>query len=114
MKNIGEKIKFNQDIEVEKCFGTKDIIKEGSVVWIGADGFIHHRNGMIQTFADKKELKGYSVEGLADFIWLHIRNNTCVNEDLLEDYDEDVSGFKEVIMDALEELGFYNHEGNRS
>ena len=114
MKNIGQRIRFTKDIEVEKCFGTKDVIKKDTVAWIGADNLIHHRNGMIQNFADKEEIKGYSVEGLADYIWLYIRNNTCVNEELLEDYDDSSENVKESIIDALEELGFYDNTGNRS
>lgn len=114
MKNIGQRIRFTKDVEVEKCFGTKDIIKKGSVAWVGVDGFVHHQNGLIQNFSNEEELKGYSVEGLAEYIWLYIRNNTCIDENLLEDYDESSENVKEAIMDALEELGFYDHTGNRS
>lgn len=114
MKNIGQRIRFTKDVEVEKCFGTKDIIKKDSIAWVGADGLIHHKNSMIQSFADKEEIKGYSVEGLADFIWLYIRNHTCIDENLLEDYDETSGNIKEAIMNALEELGFYDNTGNRS
>lgn len=114
MKNIGERIRFTKDVEVEKCFGTKDVIKKGTVAYTGADGFIHHKNGMIQKFADDEEVKGYSVKGLAEFVWLYIRNNTCVDENLLGDYDDSSENVKDAIMDALEELGFYDNAGNRS
>lgn len=114
MKNIGQRIRFTKDVEVEKCFGTKDIVKKDSVAWIGADGLIHHRNGMIQNFAEEEELKGYSVEGLADYIWLFITNKTYVTKDTLDDIGETVEEVKEAIMDALEELGFYDNTGNRS
>lgn len=113
MKNIGQRIIFTEDLEVEKCFGTKDVIKEGSVAWVGVDGLIHHRNGMIQKFSEEEELSGYSVKGLADYIWLFIRNNTYVTEDTLDDIGETVEEVKKTIMDALEELGFYDNTGNR-
>ena len=114
MKNIGQRIRFTKDVEVERCFGTKDVIKKDSVAWVGADGLIHHKNSMIQKFENEEEVQGYSVEGLADYIWLYIRNYTCIDENLLEDYDESSENVKEVIMNALEELGFYDHTGNRS
>lgn len=113
MKNIGQRIVLTEDIEVKKCFGANDVIKKGSIAWVGADGLVHYKNSMIQKFTDDEEIKGYSVEGLADYIWLYIRNYTCIDENLLEDYDESSENVKEAIMNALEELGFYDHTGNR-
>lgn len=112
--NIGQVLVANRDIEIERCLGTKDIIKKGTKLYIGADNFAHHKDGTIQPIGDNIEIKGYSVSGLADFIWLYIRNNTLVNEDLLKEYDETSDCIKEAIMDALEELGMYDHTGNRS
>lgn len=51
-------------------------------------------------------IQGYSVDGLADFIWLYLRNYTPINEDTLRAYDVGPECVKEAIMDALEELGF--------
>lgn len=114
MYNIGQVLIANKDIEVEMCFGEKSIIKKGTKTYIRADNFAHHKDGTIQPLAENAEVSGYSVSGLADFIWLYIRNNTPINEDVLEDYDESPECVKEAIMDALEELGFYDHTGNRS
>ena len=114
MKNIGQKITFTEDAEVEKCFGTKDLIKKDSVAWVGVDGLIHHKNGMLQKLSDQEEVNGYSVAGLSDYIWLYIRNHTCIDENLLQDYDDSSKNVKDAISNALEDLGFYDHEGNRS
>lgn len=76
--NIGQILTANKDIEIERCFGTKDIIKKGTRIYIGADNFAHHRDGTMQPLGDNTEVKGYSVSGLADFIWLYIRNYTPV------------------------------------
>lgn len=114
MYNIGQVLTANKDIETEMFSGEKSIIKKGTKTYIGADNFAHYLDGTIQPLSENAEVKGYSVTGLADFIWLHIRNNTPINEDMLEDYDESPECIKEAIIDALEELGFYDHTGNRS
>lgn len=100
--SIGEVFFTKEDIELEN-----KTVKKGSKVYIGADGFAHHKDGIIQRLDENSEIKGYSVNGLADFIWFYIRNNTIINEELLEDYDESPDCIKEAIMDALDELGFY-------
>jgi len=112
--NIGQVLTATKDIELERVFGTKETVKKGTKIYIGVDNFAHHRDGTIQPLGEHTEIKGYSVSGLAEFIWLYIRNNTPVNEELLEDYDETPDCIKEAIMDALEELGMYDHTGNRN
>lgn len=112
--NIGQVLTAQKDIELEEALGTKRTIKKGSKIYIGADNFAHHRDGTIQPLGENADVKGYSVSGLAEFIWLYIRNNTPVDEYLLEGYDETSDCIKEAIMDALEELGMYDHTGNRS
>ena len=112
--NIGQVITANRDIEIERYLGTKDIIKKGTKIYIGADNFAHHNDGTIRPLWDYTKVNGHSVNGLAEFIWLYIRNNTPVDEDLLKEYDETSDCIKEAIMDALEELGMYDHTGNGS
>lgn len=114
MYNIGQVLTANRDIEIERCFGTKDAIKKGTRIYIGADNFAHHIDGTIQPLTENAEVKGYSVSGLADFIWTYIRTFTPIDEYVLKEYDETPDCVKSVIMDALEELGFYDHTGNRS
>lgn len=112
--NMGQVLIANKDVEIERCLGTKDIIKKGTKVYIGADKMARHKDGTIQPLGDNVEVKGYSVSGLADFIWLYIRNFTPIDEEALGYYEETSDCVKLVIMDALEELGFYDHTGNRS
>lgn len=112
--NIGQILTAKKDIELEGCLGTKKTVKKGAKIYIGADNLAHHRDGTIQPLGDGAEVKGYSVSGLADFIWLHIQNFTPIDENVLEDYDETPECVKNAIMDALEELGFYEPAGNRS
>lgn len=111
---IGQILIAKKDIELEGVFGTKKAVKKETKIYIGADNLAHHKDGTIQPLGDNTEVKGYSIIGLADFIWLYIRNFTPIDESVLEDYDETSDCVKEAIMDALEELGFYDHTGNRS
>lgn len=112
--NIGQILTAQKDIELEGVLDTKKTVKKGTKIYIGADNFAHHRDGTIQPLGDRTEVKGYSINGLADFIWLYIRNFTPIDESVLDDYDETPECVKNAIMDALEELGFYDHIGNRS
>lgn len=112
--NIGQVLTAQRDFNVERCFGTKDVIKKGAKVYIGADNFAHHADGTIQPLGEDVEVKGYSVSGLAEVIWLYIRNDTPIDKYLLEEYGETPDCIKNAIMDALEELGFWDHAGNRS
>lgn len=112
--NIGQVLTAQNDMKYEKVFGENGTVKKGTIVYVGADGFVHYKNGDIQALAKDAEIKGYSVNGLAEFIWLYIRNNTPVDESLLEEHYETPECIKEAIVDALEELGMYNHMGNRS
>lgn len=111
--NIGQILTAKENIELDGCLGTKKTVKKGAKIYIGADNFAHRRDGTIQPFGENTDFKGYSVSGLADFIWLYIRNFTLVDENVLENYDETPDCVKEAIVDALEELGFYDHTGNR-
>lgn len=112
--NIGQILTTKEDIELEGCFGTKKTVKEGTKIYIGADNLAYHKDGTTQPLGNNAEVKGYSVSGLADFIWLYIRNFTPIDKNVLEDYDKTPDCVKNAIMDALGELGFYDHTGNRS
>lgn len=112
--NIGQILTARENIELDGCLGTKKTVKKGAKIYIGADNFAHYRDGIIQPLGENTEVKGYSVSGLADFIWLYIRNFTPIDESMLEDYDETPDCVKNAITDSLEELGFYDHTGNRS
>lgn len=111
--NIGQVLTAQRDIEFEKAFGEKEIVKKGTKVYVGADNFVHYSNGDIQNLDKNAEVKGYSVSGLADFIWMYIQRWTNIDEEVLEIHNETMDSVKEAIIDALEELGMYDHTGNR-
>lgn len=108
---IGQMLQYEEDDEVERCFGKKEIIKKGTKVFVGADGFFHYLNGNLQKFADI-ETVGYSVSGLAEYLYIWLRNKFEI-DDMLDDYEQEPSDFKEEIMNALEDLGMYSYTGNR-
>ena len=111
--NIGQVLTLEKDTEIERISGIKDKLKKGTKIFVGADNFAHYRNGFIQPLENIK-VEGYSVIGLAEFIWLYIRNRTPVDEECLKEYGESSDSIKEAIIDALEELGMYDHMGNKS
>lgn len=104
---IGEEFVFKDDMKVEKVFGDKEVIKKGTRAYVGADKLLHHKNGMIQPISEKAfDIEGYDPNGIANWLWLYIRNFTPVNEDLLEDYYSNKNEFIEQLEYALDELGF--------
>lgn len=114
--NIGQVLEYKEDVEVEKALGTKETIKKGTKVFIGADRngkFAHYLNGNIQPIGNNAEVKGYSVTGLAMWIYEYVSRRMPIDE-MLEDYENTPLDLMREIADALEEIGMYNHEGNRS
>lgn len=61
-------------------------------------------------------MSGYSTPGLASFIFTYLCRNVCGFSEMLEEWEDDITEdyIKENIADALEELGMYDHTGNRS
>lgn len=112
--NVGQVLTVTKDTEIERAYGLKEVLKKGTKIYIGADNLAHYTDGTVQSLGNNIEVKGYSVNGLADFIWLYICNSTPVDEELLELYDETSDCIKEAIIDALAELGMCDHDGNRS
>lgn len=104
---IGQILTSNQDVEVEKALsGEKVIIPKGNKVIVGADKLAHHiRDGMIQTFAEGTEIKDYDASGLAEYLYIYLRNHFYI-DDMLEEYDDTKERFIEEIEYALEEIGF--------
>lgn len=104
---IGQILTSNCDVEIEKALSAeKVIIPKGSKIIVGADKFAHHlRNGMIQPFAEGTEIKGYDTNGLAEYLYMYLRNHFEIDE-ILEGYDDTKERFIEEIEYALEEIGF--------
>jgi hypothetical protein len=114
--NIGQELVIKEDIEQEMCFGTKKTRKKGTKLYVGADSNFsaaHYLNGDIQVFSEDIKIEGFSVNGIAEWIYQLVSNRLPLDE-MLEGYDENPDTFKENIADALEELGMYDNNGNRS
>lgn len=111
--NVGQVIKIKEDFEIESALGNPKTIKAGTKVYVGADNFTHMLNGMISPIGKDSEVEGYSVKGMADFIYELVSARLPI-DDMLEDYDIEIEDFKENIEDALEELGFWDNTGNRN
>ncbi len=112
---IGQKLIFREDTKQIKGFGSEVMIKKGTPVFVGADRrmpFAHYLNGDIQKIGDDVEVKGYSVTGLAEWLYEYVSREIPL-DDMLEDYDETKERFMDVVADALEELGMYDNTGNR-
>lgn len=111
--SIGQILECKNDIEIEGFMGTKKTVKAGSKVYIGADNLAHHLDGTLQPLQKENKPDGYAVNGIADWIYMHISNRLPLDK-FLEDYDVSKREFKEHIADALEELGMWDSTGNRS
>lgn len=104
---IGQILTSKEDVEVEMALsGDKVIIPKGNKVIIGADKLAHHvRNGMIQQLPKDSEVKGYDCSGIAEYLYICLRNHFNIDE-MLEDYDDTKERFMEEIEYALDEIGF--------
>lgn len=104
---IGQILTPDQDVEVEKALsGEKVVIPKGNKIIIGADNLAHHiKNGMIHPLGDSVVVKGYDVEGIAEYLYTHLRCRFPINE-MLEEYDDTKKRFIEEISFALDEIGF--------
>lgn len=104
---IGQILTSNKDIEVEmELSGEKKIIPKGNKIIVGADKLAHHIvDGMIQSFSEGTEIKDYDANGLAEYLYMYLRNHFAIDE-MLDDYDDTKERFIEEIEYALEEIGF--------
>lgn len=105
---IGEKINAIDPCHPNAASGGK--MTDG---YIGADHKIHFRSGNSRPIKQGAVIQGYSVPGLAHFIWIYLRNYTPINENLLSHYDVGPECVEGAIMDALGALGFCNRDENR-
>ena len=114
---IGQILTYTQDVETHRVLSdTTEVIKKGTKVIVGADGFVRYPDGSIQKLGEGIEVSGYSTEGLASFIYNYLCRNVYGFSEMLEEWGEDITeeSLKEHIADALEELGMYDYTGNRS
>lgn len=111
--NVGQVLIYKEDSELEGVLGTKKMIRAGTKVYIGADNFAHYLNGIIQPLGNADKPEGYSVKGIADWVYMWVSARLPL-DDFLNEYDISEKEFKEQIEDALEELGMWDNTGNRS
>lgn len=111
--NIGEILTYKEDAELEGLLGSKKKIKKGTKLYIGADNFAHYLDGIIQPLRKQDSVEGYSVGGIADWLYTWLSTRLPL-DDFLEEYEIPEKDFKEHIEDALEELGMWDNTGNRS
>ena len=72
---IGQKITFDSDMEFGVALGEKKTVKKGTVAYVGFDGFLHYKDGMIQPISKADfEISGYDTDGIVDWCW---RLYTC-------------------------------------
>ena len=64
-----------------------------------------YTNGMIQPLQEDSEVKGYDASGIAEYLYICLRNHFEI-DDMLENYDDTKERFIEEIEYALEEIGF--------
>lgn len=104
---VGQILTSKEDVEVEKALsGEKVIIPKGNKIIIGADNLAHHiRNGMMQPLPEESEVNGYDASGIAEYLYIYLRNHFEIDE-MLEGYDDTKERFMEEIEYALEEIGF--------
>jgi len=111
--NIGQILTIKENLELEGAFGNKKIIKAGTKVYIGADKFVHYINGLLQPMGKEDVIEGYSVKGIADWIYMWLSARLPLDHFFYE-YEINRGDFQEHIEDALEELGMWDNTGNRS
>lgn len=108
--NIGQRIEFIKDYEVQGFLDEKHIIKKGTKAWVTASrnnpSFYLQNGKELLLNKDNVELVGYDAEGLAEFIYRFLSAWLPLS-DMMEDYDVEEKDFKDYIIEALEELGFY-------
>lgn len=104
---IGQILTSNQDIEVEKALSEeKVIIPKGNKIIIGADKLVHHlKNGMIQPLAKDLQVEGYDCNGIAEYLYMHLRNHFEIDE-MLDMYEDTKDRLIEEIEYALDDIGF--------
>ena len=59
----------------------------------------------MQPLGEDVEVKWYDTNGLAEYLYLHLRNHFEIDE-MLEGYDDTKERFIEEIKYALEDIGF--------
>lgn len=121
--NIGQKIELTEDMPITGGLsGDKIALPKGTPLFVGADKkFFYMLNGKMLKIneAEWGITGGYSVTGLAEWLYQRLSHSWGIDEMLEEavGYDDtqlsdQVKEFKKTIGEALEDLGMYDHTGN--
>lgn len=102
---IGQILTSKEDIEIEKALsGEKVKIPKGNKVIIGADKLAHYiKNGYIQPLAEESTVEGYDTTGIAEYLYIVLRNHLPLNE-MMEDYEITKQEVVNEIECALDEI----------
>ena len=115
--NIGQMLQLTKDIELKgEISESSKIKKKGTKLFVSAERDLPsmiYLDGDIQLLDKNTEIEGFSVNGIAEWLYICLRNKFEL-DDFLDDYEIDKEDFKEAIADSLEELGMYDNTGNRS
>lgn len=115
--NVGQILTLSDDMEVGgEISGDKAMLKKGTRGWVGASKkppMLHLQNGKILLLDKDTVIGGFSVTGLAEWIYNKLLFYFPL-QDFFEDYDIEKSEFLESVAEALEELDMYDNTGNRS
>lgn len=115
--NVGQVVTWKEDQEVVTALGEeKHIIKKGTKAWVGASKrcpMLYFSNCKSLLLSKDTEIEGYSVNGLAEWIYKYLLFYFPL-EEFFEDYDSTKDEFLEKIADALEEIDMWDNTGNRS
>jgi hypothetical protein len=115
--NIGQILTVTEDFATTSMFGDDPkTVKKGTKMYVTAEKTVPQvilPNGVIMRLEKDAEIDGYSVKGIASWIYRYLRAKFNLDEMFFE-YDESAETFKEEIEDALEELGMWDNTGNRS
>ena len=104
---IGQKIVAEKDFDVKGFFDEPSIpVKKGDEAFIDSKGMIRWQTGKargkIQKLNDA-EMVGYDTKNIANII-IDSLGRYGVLEEILEDYDIDISDIKETIEYALDDI----------
>lgn len=104
---IGQILTSKVDTEIEKALsGERVKIPKGNKIIIGADKFAHHfRTGHIQPLQKDDEVDGYDCKGIAEYLYMYLRNHFEIDE-MLENYEDTKERFIEELKYALDDIGF--------
>ena len=109
---LGENFSLTEDIELNSVFGETRVMEKGTVFTVCKDHIVF-RDGSILNMPSDFKVEGYSVKGIGHMILQGLKRNVSDFKEYLDDYEVDEKEVLEVIYNTLEELGMYNHKGNR-